>query len=345
MTLQAFSAEQRLPEELCCPQHTVAFLPRVDPAEPLCCPLGCLFEIRDAIPRFVASEGYTGPFGWQWRKFSRIQLDSYTGVTITRDRLARCLGGDLGVVEGKSVLEVGCGSGRFTEILLGAGARVFACDLSLAVEAAFANFGSRVSYFICQADILHLPAQKRAFDIVLCLGVVQHTPNPEATIAALSSYVRPGGLLVFDHYSLDYPYTTPRKILREINLRLPPQLASRMTLALCHGLVKLHSRFWVSNAKAASWRQWLQRYSPLVDYFDAYHELPRDVLEQWCLLDTHDTVTDRYKHLRSVEQIRKQLDQLGLANIHVERGGNGVEARAHCPFVPKATVALAPEIS
>ena len=55
-------------------------------------------------------------------------------------------------MRGKNVLEVGCGAGRFTEVMLAAGARVFACDLSSAVEANYANCNSWPEYFVCQAD-------------------------------------------------------------------------------------------------------------------------------------------------------------------------------------------------
>jgi 2-polyprenyl-3-methyl-5-hydroxy-6-metoxy-1,4-benzoquinol methylase len=53
----------------------------------------------------------------------------------SKDRLKRLCGGDLTVFKGKKVLEVGCGSGRFTEIMLKEDATVFAVDLSSAVEA------------------------------------------------------------------------------------------------------------------------------------------------------------------------------------------------------------------
>ena len=49
---------------------------------------------------------------------------------------------------------------------------------------------------------------------------------------------------------------------------------------------------------------------------------------EWALLDTHDTLTDRYKHLRGPDEIRHTLTSLGLANVEVAVGGNGVEARA-----------------
>ncbi|MBV9453466.1 MAG: class I SAM-dependent methyltransferase, partial [Rubrobacter sp.] len=178
------------------------------------CPQDCRIPVVNGIPRFVGSSNYASAFGLQWNRFRSTQLDSYTGTTISRDRLTDALGGSLDMVRGKSVLEAGCGAGRFTEILLSAGARVFACDLSEAVEANHANCRHWPDYFICQADIMQIPVSPLSFDIVICLGVIQHTPNPEATIAALTQYVKPGGMLAIDHYSREYPYTTSRRILR-----------------------------------------------------------------------------------------------------------------------------------
>jgi 2-polyprenyl-3-methyl-5-hydroxy-6-metoxy-1,4-benzoquinol methylase len=65
---------------------------------------------------------YTTGFGEQWKTYARTQLDSYTGRPISRDRLERCLGAPVETLKGQRVLEVGAGAGRFTELLLGAGA-------------------------------------------------------------------------------------------------------------------------------------------------------------------------------------------------------------------------------
>ena len=46
------------------------------------------------------------------------------------------------------------------------------------------------------------------------------------------------------------------------------------------------------------------------------------------LLDTHDTLTDRYKHLRSGKEIAVNLAVCGMTDIHTAYAGNGVEARA-----------------
>jgi hypothetical protein len=53
-----------------------------------------------------------------------------------------------------------------------------------------------------------------------------------------------------------------------------------------------------------------------------------DVLSGWSVLDTHDSLTDYYKHLRSEAQIEQSLRACGFSRVQVWRGGNGVEARA-----------------
>jgi 2-polyprenyl-3-methyl-5-hydroxy-6-metoxy-1,4-benzoquinol methylase len=320
----------------------------VEDSYALICPQGCRVPVVNGISRFVGSSNYASAFGLQWNKFRRTQLDSYTGTTISRDRLAGALGGSLDVVRGKSVLEVGCGAGRFTEVLLSAGARVFACDLSEAVEANYANCGHLPDYFICQADIMQLPASPLSFDVVLCLGVIQHTPNPEATIATLAQYVKPGGMLAIDHYSYEYPYTFSRRILRQLLIRLPATLSERVTHTLARVLLPLHkalrSKKWLLGSKrrgVARLRHYLRierlrhtllKFSPLVDYYDGYPQLGDKLLEETMILDTHDTLTDYYKHFRSVEEIQYCLASLGLTEIEVYQGGNGVEARAKRPI-------------
>ena len=69
-----------------------------------------IYPIHAGIPHFVASDEYAANFGAQWNLFLKTQLDSYTGVPISRDRLRRCLGEELwSDLRGKAVLECGCG--------------------------------------------------------------------------------------------------------------------------------------------------------------------------------------------------------------------------------------------
>ena len=122
----------QLPSQLRCPVHRAAFSTDAlesDQDGTLRASCGCAFPVRKGIPRFVRDETYADAFGLQWNDYRTTQLDSHTGVAISKERLARCVGGHLEDLRSARVLEVGCGAGRFTEVLLTAGANVFAVDL------------------------------------------------------------------------------------------------------------------------------------------------------------------------------------------------------------------------
>jgi 2-polyprenyl-3-methyl-5-hydroxy-6-metoxy-1,4-benzoquinol methylase len=329
-----------LPAELRCPAHGLPLSKDIAAREGsahLFCASGCRVPVVAGIPRFVAEDGYATSFGLQWNRYRATQLDSHTGSTISRDRLTRCLGGAPETLGGLSVLEAGCGAGRFTEILLDAGARVLALDLSSAVEANLETCRGRPGYFVAQADLLKAPVAPGSFDVVLCLGVVQHTPDPERTIRALASYVKPGGRLVLDHYSYgDHggfarrlaAIAHPRALLRAILVRIPPPRALAAASAIAGMLLPVHRRLWKPGALPRALRTGLRVVSPVFDYYDRFPELPPGLLAEWSFLDTHDGLTDRYKHFRSREEVAGALAACGLVEIETGYAGNGVEARA-----------------
>jgi SAM-dependent methyltransferase len=323
-----------VPPELRCPEHGLALAAS---GAALACARGCAIPVEGGIPRFVPSEGYAAAFGRQWLAHPRTQLDSETGVPLSRTRLERCLGRPLATLAGQSVLEAGCGAGRFTEVLLEAGARVLACDLSRAVEANRDNCARFPGHFVCQADILRLPAADAAFDLVLCLGVVQHTPDPERTIRALAAKVKAGGWLVIDHYRTPRGaarlamHLTPRAALRQLLVHTPPRAAMAASSAVTGALLPIHRALWRPGRASRVARRALRAVSPVLDYYDRYPELGRDRLAEWARLDTHDALTDRYKHFRSTDEIRAALAAAGLADIAVAEAGNGVEARGRRP--------------
>jgi 2-polyprenyl-3-methyl-5-hydroxy-6-metoxy-1,4-benzoquinol methylase len=300
-----------------------------DRGDSLICPEGDRFSYRKGIPRFVSQYNYADVFGAQWKKYCLTQLDSYTGTTITRDRISRCLGEKLlGTLDGKQVLECGCGAGRFTEVLLTKGAYVTSIDLSEAVEANQENFPQSDSHRIAQADILQLPFSNQQFDVVFCLGVIQHTPNPEETITYLYENVRPGGTLVIDHYTHSLSqYTKTAPLFRRYLRRLPPKDGIRCTERLVGALLPLHKM--VRHVYPA--QMLLSRLSPVICYYHVYPELSDELQREWALLDTHDSLTDWHKHVRTRRQIRRTLELLGLCEIQCWYGGNGVEARGKRP--------------
>jgi SAM-dependent methyltransferase len=283
------------------------------------------YPVVAGIPRFVSTGAYVESFGLQWNIHTQTQLDSHTHAGLSTERLARCLGFDPAQLAGRTVLEAGCGAGRFTEVLVGAGAFVHAVDLSSAVEANRRNIGDRPNYVVAQADLLHPPFPAGSFDVVLCLGVLQHTPSPEASVASLWRMVKPGGLLVVDHYTWSVSRVTKlAPLYRAVLKRMPPTVAKRVTDTLVDWFFPLH---WQARNVPLAQRL-LSRVSPCLAYCHLYPQMARDLHEDWCRLDTFDELTDSFKHLRTTGEIRRLLEELGGLDVAVAHGGNGVEARS-----------------
>jgi SAM-dependent methyltransferase len=132
----------------------------------------------------------------------------------------------LGKLNQKNCLEVGCGAERFTEILLKICQHVVSVNLSDAVDANKLNFLVSESHQIIQGDVMKLPFKHRTLELVLCLSVIQDTPNPEATIRALADQVKVGGWLVIDHYTKSIAWNLrSAKYIRPVFKRLPPEVA------------------------------------------------------------------------------------------------------------------------
>lgn len=312
-----------------CPVHRRRLETR---ATSLVCPAGDVFPIRHGIPRFVPEHSYADAFGAQWARYRLTQLDSHTGMPLTARRLERALGEQLwSTLEGCQVLEAGCGAGRFTEILLARGALVTSIDLSSAVDSNQRGFPGGSRHRIAQADIQAPPFRDRSFDLVLCLGVVQHTPSPEHTLASLYAQVAPGGWLVFDHYALSPSWISIALLVRLFMRRLPPARSLRTTQRLVDAMLPLHRL-----AARSSWSNRLvHRLSPVLTYYRQHPDLPEPLQREWALLDTHDNLTDWYKHLRTVSQIEATLAGLGLESVSCTRAGNGIEARGRRPVAAR----------
>ncbi len=112
----------------------------------------------------------------------------------------------LGLREGDSILDLGCGFGRHAYEAARRGAHVVALDAGtdevdgvLGTFAAMVEAGeltnSRTRVGVVQGDALHLPFPDATFDRVICSEVLEHIPDDLGAMRELSRVLRPGGTM------------------------------------------------------------------------------------------------------------------------------------------------------
>ncbi len=101
-----------------------------------------------------------------------------------------------GDVEGKTILEIGCGRGGFSHFLSTlAPMRVFACDYSAsAIEIAKQKYEHPLITWK-QEDIMSLRFKDETFDTAISCETIEHVPDPQKAIRELYRVVKPGGKL------------------------------------------------------------------------------------------------------------------------------------------------------
>jgi 2-polyprenyl-6-hydroxyphenyl methylase/3-demethylubiquinone-9 3-methyltransferase len=105
-----------------------------------------------------------------------------------------------GGLKGKTALDVGCGGGLLTEALARSGAETLGVDLAAAsikvAQQHAQDQGLKVQYRLIGAEDL-AAEQPASFDLVCCLEMLEHVPEPAAVVAACARLAKPGGTLVF----------------------------------------------------------------------------------------------------------------------------------------------------
>jgi 2-polyprenyl-6-hydroxyphenyl methylase/3-demethylubiquinone-9 3-methyltransferase len=103
-------------------------------------------------------------------------------------------------LEGKTVLDVGCGGGILSESMAGLGAHVTGIDLGdKALKVAKLHLlesGKQVTYRKIAVEAL-AKEQPHHYDVVTCMEMLEHVPSPQSIVHACSKLVKPGGWVFF----------------------------------------------------------------------------------------------------------------------------------------------------
>ena len=156
-------------------------------------------------------------YGLQWNRF-RIVRPAEDRATF-RNRT----GWTADDVRGATVLDAGCGMGRYLRVVAEQGAAAaVGVDLSRAVEAARDLTAEHPQVAVAQADLFRTPFASGTFDRIYSLGVLDHTPDPRRAFLELARLLKPGGRIAVWVYHRERPAL--EKIMdahRAVSRRLP----------------------------------------------------------------------------------------------------------------------------
>ena len=273
---------------------------------------GNVFPVISGIPRIAQFNNYTSSFGMQWNKFDKIQLDRETdGYNMSRQRFFAETHWNAQDLTEKNVLEVGSGAGRFSKVVLeSTSATLYSIDYSDAVTANFKNNSSIAAnrFPLFQASIYEMPFPDDSFDKVFCLGVLQHTPNFDASVKALIRKAKPGGEIVVDFYPINGWWTKihAKYILRPITKRLSHKRLMQMIESNINWLMKSEQ---ILHRLGLGM---LARFLPIVDIQGT---LPKYLSEtekrEWAVLDTFDMFSPEYDNPQRIRDVAAMFKRHG----------------------------------
>jgi SAM-dependent methyltransferase len=244
---------------------------------------------------------YWDSFGFEWSHWSQTQLDGPG-----RDESEKTFRLKTGLipqdVKGKVVLDVGCGMGRFLEVVSRWGAnRAVGLEPSDAWIAAEENLKDRSNCAVWPGalddEVVH--STPNFFDIVYCLGVLHHTPDPAASFRNIARLVKPGGMLCVWVYSRDMGvWTKVTDFYRKVTVHLPWPILR----AIC-----LIAAPWDYVRRIPAVGKWIWGLFPCSTHPDW----------RWRWLDTFDWYSPRYQFKHTVAEVKSWFIDEGFTDIEV----------------------------
>jgi SAM-dependent methyltransferase len=274
-----------------------------------------IYPIEKGIPRFVVDEGYSESFGFQWNIYSKTQLDKFNGSTVSHDRLFSQSKWEKAELANKYILECGSGAGRFTQVLCDTHAKVFSLDYSSAVIANLANNKNYSNLFLIQASIYDLPFKDESFDYLVCLGVIQHTPDVKQSVFKMISKLKKGGKFCIDVYASPITYFHPRHFVRFITKKMDKE-------KLFFGLEKLVKVLFPISSflhKIPVIGQVLARLIPIANWKSNIRLLRDEQYLEWSLLDTFDWYSPAFESPQTKRTLTKWMEELKVTNYEIKR--------------------------
>lgn len=286
-----------------------------DVSDYVCSACGVDFPEVRGVVRFVDGKNYADSFGYQWRRFDRTQLD-VPGENSSEEHFIKKTHTQPEDFKSKFVLDVGCGMGRFAEVVTRWGGRVVGIDLSTAVEVAARNLADR-EFVGFQADVFSLPFAPESFDCIYSMGVLHHTPDCEKAFRVLPQYLKPGGLMTVWLYPAYNKYYRFSDQYRKITHRMSPRALHR----LCK--VGVPFFYWLNRGLSVI----PLAGKPIAGLVRNVFPVDNDPDPERRILDTFDWYSPKYQSKHTYEQVFRWFESCGFGDLSVGERPVGVRGR------------------
>ncbi len=290
---------------------------------------GNVFPIIKGVARISELENYTESFGKQWNKFRKTQLDNeIDGLNLSRRRFFAATHWDREDLSGKFVLEVGSGAGRFSKVVLEeTNAVLFSVDYSDAVTANYKNNNQIAPerFNLFQASLYEMPFPDNSFDKVFCFGVLQHTPDFDASVKALIAKAKPGGEIVVDFYPIKGWWTkiNAKYILRPITKKMSHERLFSLIEKNVDWLIGAH---YILHRIGLGF---LTRFLPICNVRDSFPKsLTKEQVREWTILDTFDQYSPEHDNPHRIADVIEMFKRYGakVTFSGLEEFGEGMSA-------------------
>lgn len=269
------------------------------------------YPIEDSIPRFVKRDNYAASFGYQWNRFKLEQIDSANGTNLSAKRFYAETGWSKQWLQGKWILDAGCGAGRFMDVASNGGAEVVGLDISSAIDAARANLSGRSNTHFVQGSIYDPPFRAESFAGCYCIGVVQHTPDPQLTMRTLPGVLQLGGRIAITAYERKpWSMLYAKYLLRPLTKRVGKAkllAAIRTVMPLLFPLTNVLFRLPMVG-------RFFMFAIPVANYVHEPNLTPQQRYD-WTILDTFDMLSPQYDQPRTQHEVESALSSGRVVDI------------------------------
>jgi len=251
-------------------------------------------------------------FGEEWEAFSSFTDEE---IRIAGDQYFDIISPEM--IEGKTALDVGCGSGRWTRYVASKAAFVDAIDPSKAVYSAAHMLQDIPNTRISQAGVDNIPFANNSFDFVFSLGVLHHIPNTQKAMQSCVEKLKSGGhFLVYLYYDFEQRGSLFKILFQLSNLLrfFISKLPATLKKWVCNGIAFFVYAPLVMFSKciAALGMKSLAHKIPLSYYrAHSFHIMKNDALDRF-----GTPLEQRFSRAK----IREMMELCGLESIIISEG-------------------------